>query len=349
MKVLYMHAIPETLVSVLRTGKMPENYLERTIDLYQEVGNCIQSSSPVVQPVFLIEILVPENSDIKFKFFYEEESLVKIQAQQIKSIWITHVYAYDKAGYDLAKECIKLNENGIPVSVKKEFFRENNKIDSDKKDCPIEANIPVTFPVTFMEKGSLLDSKMQTLVNTVNCVGVMGKGIAKEFKARFPLMFVDYKEKCKSGEVVIGKPYLFKDEHNLIINFPTKKHWRNSSCLEDIEEGLKWLVQHLKEWGVTSIAIPPLGCGNGGLDWKEVKPLILKYLGDVGIPIEIYPPLISVKQENRTKKRKREDCSSKQAKLTDLFYHPKDTSLDTTKDSPNEQNIGMNSENSKGI
>jgi O-acetyl-ADP-ribose deacetylase (regulator of RNase III)/uncharacterized protein YwgA len=137
----------------------------------------------------------------------------------------------------------------------------------------------------------ILQSKAQTLVNTVNCVGVMGKGIALEFKKRFPEMFDDYAERCERKEVKPGVPYLYKTLFPpQIINFPTKDHWKSVSRIADIERGLQLLVTHYKEWGVTSLAIPPLGCGNGQLEWKVVGPLIYRYASRMDIPVELYAP-----------------------------------------------------------
>lgn len=140
--------------------------------------------------------------------------------------------------------------------------------------------------------GNLFESKAQALVNTVNCVGIMGKGIAQEFKKRYPEMFKDYNDRCTKGEVQLGKPYIFKSlyEDKAIINFPTKKHWRSVSRIEDIYNGLEYLTMKYKDWGVTSIALPPLGCGNGGLEWDIVGPLIYRELSKLDIPIEMYAP-----------------------------------------------------------
>jgi O-acetyl-ADP-ribose deacetylase (regulator of RNase III)/uncharacterized protein YwgA len=139
--------------------------------------------------------------------------------------------------------------------------------------------------------GDLFESKAQTLVNTVNCVGVMGKGVALEFKKRFPSMFEDYMRRCESGEVKLGVPYLYKDlTGTRIINFPTKDHWRSPSRLQDIERGLDFLRQHAEEWRITSLAMPPLGCGNGGLEWADVGPLIYRKLHDLPIDVEVYAP-----------------------------------------------------------
>lgn len=139
--------------------------------------------------------------------------------------------------------------------------------------------------------GDILNSNAQTLINTVNCVGVMGKGIALEFKNRFPDMFDDYVERCDRGEVKPGVPYLYKALFPpQIINFPTKDHWKSISKVDDIERGLKHLVEHYKEWRITSLAIPPLGCGNGQLEWRVVGPLIYRYVKDLPIAVEMYAP-----------------------------------------------------------
>src|SRR6266481_9892836 len=130
--------------------------------------------------------------------------------------------------------------------------------------------------------GDLFASKAQTLVNTVNCVGIMGKGVAQEFKRRYPAMFEDYAARCVRREVRLGKPYLFRDRSGtLIVNFPTKDHWRSPSRLADIERGLDYYVKHYAEWGFKSVAFPQLGCGNGGLNWREVGPVMIRHLGEL--------------------------------------------------------------------
>lgn len=146
--------------------------------------------------------------------------------------------------------------------------------------------------------GDLFASRAQTLVNTVNCVGVMGKGVALEFKKRFPAMFQDYVRRCEQKAVRIGEPYLYRDiTGTLILNFPTKNHWRSPSRLKDIERGLDYLAAHSAEWGITSIAMPPLGCGNGGLEWGDVGPLIYRKLHRLPIDVEVYAPYGTPKHE----------------------------------------------------
>lgn len=139
--------------------------------------------------------------------------------------------------------------------------------------------------------GNLLESKAQTLVNTVNCVGVMGKGIALEFKNRFPEMFKDYHLRCQRGELRLGQPYLYRSlVPPWVLNFPTKDHWRSVSNLDDIVRGLEYLVEHYKDWGIASLAVPPLGCGQGQLEWRVVGPTLFRYLSRLDVPVEIYAP-----------------------------------------------------------
>lgn len=139
--------------------------------------------------------------------------------------------------------------------------------------------------------GDIFKSRAQTLVNTVNCVGVMGKGIALEFKKRFPAMYKDYIERCKRGEVRLGFPYLYSYlEPPWILNFPTKQDWRSVSRLSDIEDGFRYLEQHYKDWEITSIAVPPLGTGLGKLEWKVVGRTLYKHLKRLDIPVDLYAP-----------------------------------------------------------
>lgn len=129
-------------------------------------------------------------------------------------------------------------------------------------------------------KGNLLQADTEAIVNTVNCVGIMGRGIAAQFKREFPENFKAYEKACKRHEVVPGKMFIFETGlatgPRFIVNFPTKRHWRGKSRIEDIESGLTALVDEVNARGIKSIAVPPLGCGLGGLDWKDVRPLIEK-------------------------------------------------------------------------
>lgn len=134
-------------------------------------------------------------------------------------------------------------------------------------------------------RGNLLEADAEAFVNTVNTVGVMGKGIALQFKKAYPRVYDAYKHACDAGEVELGRMHVVQTAQvsgpRLIINFPTKGHWRGKSKLPDIQAGLEDLVRVLKEWEVESVAIPPLGCGNGGLDWNVVRPRIEAALGEL--------------------------------------------------------------------
>lgn len=158
----------------------------------------------------------------------------------------------------------------------------------------------ITGDMISYTKGDLLSSRAQALVNTVNTVGVMGKGIALRFKEMFPYNFSVYAEACKRGEMAPGKMLVVKDTNlslgeRIIINFPTKVHWRNPSKYEYIEDGLKDLVRVIKEYGISSIAIPPLGCGNGGLEWTVVKGMMEQALAPLtNIAISVYEPSAEV-------------------------------------------------------
>ncbi|MBZ9602614.1 macro domain-containing protein [Phyllobacterium chamaecytisi] len=132
----------------------------------------------------------------------------------------------------------------------------------------------------------LFSSPAQTLVNTVNCVGVMGKGIAKEFKEREPEMFAAYKRICDQKLLSPGKLWLWRGPNHLTLNFPTKIHWKNPSKLDWIEAGLRKFVATYERAGIKEISFPRLGCGNGGLDWHDVQPLMEKYL--TRLPIDVY-------------------------------------------------------------
>ncbi|QSQ20566.1 macro domain-containing protein [Pyxidicoccus parkwayensis] len=126
--------------------------------------------------------------------------------------------------------------------------------------------------------GDLLAANVEALVNPVNTVGVMGKGLALQFKNAFPEVFTAYARACESGELIPGRMHIVQRAASpaFIIHFPTKQHWRQPSKLEYIRDGLEDLVARIRELGMRSIAIPALGCGNGGLAWAEVKPLIVQ-------------------------------------------------------------------------
>jgi O-acetyl-ADP-ribose deacetylase (regulator of RNase III) len=167
--------------------------------------------------------------------------------------------------------------------------------------------------LTFV-KGNIFESGAEAIVNTVNCVGVMGRGIALQFKKRYPDNFLAYELACKRSEVVAGKMFVCKTGQlllpKLIINFPTKRHWKSQSKIEDIRQGLVDLKKVIGDYNISSIAIPPLGAGLGGLDWQAVKREIQEAFEDVAdVKIIAYEPcespetVKSIKMPNMTSSR----------------------------------------------
>lgn len=159
-------------------------------------------------------------------------------------------------------------------------------------------------------KGNLLQAKAHALVNTVNTIGVMGKGIALQFKEQFPANFKAYSDACKNGKIGIGKLFVFEENtlngKKIIINFPTKTEWYKKSQYSYIEEGLKDLVKIIEEYKLENIALPPLGCGNGGLNWDKVKALIENYLANISIEILVYEPNNAVKEVLQKEQQKKD-------------------------------------------
>ncbi|MEP7076422.1 MAG: macro domain-containing protein [Acidobacteriota bacterium] len=140
---------------------------------------------------------------------------------------------------------------------------------------------------------SLFGSPAQVLVNTVNTEGVMGKGLALQFRKIFPEMFTEYQALCEKGKIDIGKLWIYKSPHKWVMNFPTKRSWRQPSRIDYIDIGLRKFVDEFGDLKIHSIAFPALGCGNGELDWAEVKPLMESYLRVVPADIFIHPPMPS--------------------------------------------------------
>ena len=160
----------------------------------------------------------------------------------------------------------------------------------------------------FLVDGDMFFSRMQTLTISVNCVGVMGKGLASRAKYQFPGVYVKYQDLCKNKKLTMGKPYVLKKEYSLdqeladlpesmnkieetqFLLFPTKNHWRQHADFEEIENGLKELEKNYQRVGITSLAMPALGCGLGKLSWSDVGSLMCRYLTNLDIPTAIYLP-----------------------------------------------------------
>lgn len=149
-----------------------------------------------------------------------------------------------------------------------------------------------------LTQGNLLEADVQALVNAVNTEGVMGKGIALQFKQAFPEMFKEYAREAKAGRLMVGRVQVHERGQGKaprwIINFPTKESWRRPSRLEWIRTGLDSLIEEVRERGIESIAVPALGCGNGGLDWEEILPLIQKaFSREPSVRVLLYAPSVS--------------------------------------------------------
>ena len=146
-----------------------------------------------------------------------------------------------------------------------------------------------------LTKGNLIEADAETLVNTVNCDGFMGKGIALQFKQAYPENFKVYERACRAGEVEPGRMLVFPTgsliNPKYIINFPTKRHWREKSRIHYITAGLRALIEETRRLRIGSIAVPPLGCGLGGLDWREVRPMIEKAFADLpNVRVTLFEP-----------------------------------------------------------
>lgn len=170
--------------------------------------------------------------------------------------------------------------------------------------------------------GNILESKAEALVNTVNTQGVMGKGIALQFKKEFPANFRKYEEACKSktfkiGDLLVTEESSLHAGKKIIINFPTKTNWRLPSEYSYIETGLAKLVNVIAEKQIKSVAIPPLGAGNGGLDWQKVKSILNKYLSELDTEIFIYEPTVAIQE---VLKKERVKLTPARAMLLTVLY-----------------------------
>lgn len=158
-------------------------------------------------------------------------------------------------------------------------------------------------------QGDIFNAKTEAIVNPVNCVGVMGKGLALAFKQRYPDNYAAYRKACQTHELQIGRIFTYRlkgdgeGKLHYIINFPTKDHWRDASKVSYIEQGLDALARTIEEIPIHSIAIPPLGCGLGGLSWDIVRPLVIKRLESLDCAIYLYDKFHAI---NRTRPNQKE-------------------------------------------
>lgn len=246
---------------------------------------------------FLVEVdpKILKASDVLKIKRVASEAFEFVKNIMVDSSYILRVHVSSKETEKKLRKALG-NDKHHPIKVSPDLFPDpTTEDDSFTITRPQESSSSSSTaqPKTELKicKGDLLKSSMQTHVNTVNCVGIMGKGIALAFKKQYPLMFKTYAAQCKRKEIKLGTPVLHQvSPWRLIVNFPTKGHWREKSKIQEVEKGLQVLVARYKEWGITSLAIPPLGCGNGGLEWDDVFPLMRHYLSQMDIPIEIYAP-----------------------------------------------------------
>jgi len=172
--------------------------------------------------------------------------------------------------------------------------------------------------------GNLVRADVEALVNTVNTVGIMGKGIALQFRQAFPDNYKAYKAACDQGDVRLGKVFVFErlplERPHFVLNFPTKKHWRSKSRLEDIGSGLADLVRVIESNEIKSLAVPPLGCGNGGLEWQHVQPMIERALGSLsGVRVLVYPPRAAPRAEEMPVQTSRPNMTPTRAAMLALM------------------------------
>ena len=175
------------------------------------------------------------------------------------------------------------------------------------------------------KRGDILAAEAEALVNTVNCVGVMGRGIALQVKNAFPENFTAYEVACRHGEVQPGRMFVYETGQftnpRYVINFPTKRHWRGRSRLADIESGLRALVEEVKRLGIRSIAVPPLGCGLGGLDWAEVRPRIEAAFNELpDVHVLVFEPAGAPEASQMAKPRKVPSMTAGRAALIGLMH-----------------------------
>jgi O-acetyl-ADP-ribose deacetylase (regulator of RNase III) len=175
-----------------------------------------------------------------------------------------------------------------------------------------------------LTQGDILNASVEALVNTVNCVGVMGRGIALQFRKAFPENFKAYEAACKRKEVVPGKMFIYESGlltgPRFVINFPTKRHWKGKSRIKDIEAGLAALAREVKDRGIRSIAVPPLGCGLGGLDWSEVRPKIVAAFQDLqDVRVLLFEPSGAPKADEMVKELRAPKMTAGRAVLVELM------------------------------
>ena len=301
----YLALRPQTVVSVVFTGKLPETlptwFAPKNLVLYANPKEAVaNSASNKVNEIFLLELSclakasVSKAADAGAGSPGAPEIDEQFALDEIDTKTISRILVNSTSATKLLQRLLN-TDSPFRIDEAPEHFKcfIPSVIPAASRSTAVSSlmSYPALKPGFTVRQGDLLGSRAQTLINTVNCVGVMGKGVALLFKNAYPEMFLDYKARCDRKELRLGKPYLYRvNAKRWIINFPTKGHWRNNSALKDIETGLRYLAENATAWGISSLAIPSLGCGNGNLSWGEVYPLITHYLRPLGIAIEVYEP-----------------------------------------------------------
>jgi hypothetical protein len=267
-------------------------------DIYVTTGNAAHSQSEILPIIDARKNLRQIIKETDREYWGEADgSKRKIMAEclvpdivppdQIKTIYV--------ANYDTLYKIKETTQFTAFIRQPDMFFQPYKKID-------------LTPRLSLLE-GDMFFSRMQTLTVSVNVVRIMGKGVASRAKYQFPDVYVKYQDACRRGQLKMGKPYLYKRESSAdyeladepttlskanaetwFLLFATKRHWREPADIHGIEKGLQWLQENYKKNGIKELALPALGCGLGGLQWKEVGPLLCKYLSTLDIPVAIYLP-----------------------------------------------------------
>lgn len=281
--IFYLPLNPETLKSVIEKGRLPDQLSDWSfiskLECFQDKKELFAEYAEHKNQLFVLEC------DCRTRFTFKDGINVE---------WIQKVIVGTEQAKNLALKLLKGFSTNIihdasvyPQQISPQrpativgFFQR------DVSDQPRSV-----LPVRYVQNGDIFESRCHAIINTINCEGVMGKGLALDFKRKYPEMFKDYQRRCNDKEVKPGRPFIYQAQNKIIVNFPTKNEWRKGSQLQWIQDGLTYLADHCREWGIKSLAIPPLGCGLGGLDWNKVYPLIREHLDPLGIRIEIYSNL----------------------------------------------------------
>ena len=278
----------------IKTNILTEN------DIYITDGNAAHDSTQFFLPNKGVGVLSKQWSIIQNQWWNRDDgSKRKIMAEclipnQVDPDYIQAVYVANNATREKAQSI--LGDSNIPISTQPDmFFQPNSR-------SKIGDNISLI-------DGDMFFSNLQTLTISVNLQGVMGKGLASRAKYQFPDVYVAYQDACRSKRITETRPFLYKRESSLddeladletplttsnavkwFLLFATKRHWRDKSRMDDIEGGLKWVRDNYHKQGIQSLAMPALGCGLGGLDWKTIGPLMCNFLHGIDISVAIYLP-----------------------------------------------------------